>query len=110
MATRSISSTNRRNFPSTSTLRDAAEEMTGEKEMGFSDGESGYRAFWICFKECFLCCFTPSSCSVNALANRQKSISSIALSATCSTPSTFGRAIIKVVESSMGKNTDKDVS
>lgn len=39
MATRSISSTNRRNFLSTSTLRGAAEEMTDEKEMGFSDGE-----------------------------------------------------------------------
>ena len=39
-ATRIISSPNRRNFPSASTLRGAAEEMTDEKEIGFSDGEA----------------------------------------------------------------------
>ena len=55
-----------------------------------------------------MCCFTPFSCCVNALAHRQESISSIATSATCSTLSTSGRAIIKLAESSLEEHEDED--
>lgn len=54
---------------------------------------------WIFVTDLFFCCCTPSSCCVNMVAHSPESISSIALPPSCSTPSTSGKATIKVVES-----------
>ncbi|XP_022308101.2 uncharacterized protein LOC111114106 [Crassostrea virginica] len=107
-------SNGRGDVPSTSTWRETAEEFVPNntlEKVASSDGEvhsgCGYGAFWTCFKYCFLCCFTPTSCCVNALAHSQESINSIALPAMCKTPSTSGRAIIKVVETSLEKDKEE---
>ena len=54
---------------------------------------------WIFVTDLFFCCCTPSSCCFNMVAHSPESISSIALPPSCSTPSTSGKATIKVVES-----------
>ena len=54
---------------------------------------------------CCICC-TPSSCCVNRVAHSPEYISSIDLPPSCNTPSTSGRATLKVVESFLEEERD----
>nr|XP_022331718.1 uncharacterized protein LOC111129555 [Crassostrea virginica] len=79
----------------------SAEEIAKDDALDVDsfDEASGWRAVWIFVKDlCCICC-TPSSCCVNRVAHSPEYISSIDLPPSCNTPSTSGRATLKVMES-----------